>query len=315
MATASGTDSTAASGTASGTQNGTPNGANADAPGLLSRVISWRAQQAQTPTDPDERFLGIALPVWDMLSKYYFRVETDGWDRVPDRTSLLIGVHSGGTLTMDAWTLVHAWQRHFNGERMLHGTAHDVLLTLPGLGDYFRASGVISASRESVGRALGEGRDVIVWPGGEKDAMRSWRRRDVAELGGRKGFVRQAIRSGVPILPVATVGGHDTVFVLSEGRRLADALDKVTGLKKTLRGATLPIIAGFPFPLAVEVLPAHLPLPAKIRTELLDPIEVDHDPERADDDAYVRSVYDRVEAAVQAGMDALAARRRLPLFG
>ena len=46
------------------------------------------------------------------------------------------------------------------------------------------------------------------------------------------GFVRTAIRSGVPIVPVATVGGHDTVFVLSEGRWLANGLDRVSGLKK-----------------------------------------------------------------------------------
>ena len=104
--------------------------------------------------------------------------------------------------------------------------------------------------------------------------MRNWRKRDQAVLAGRKGFVRQAIRSGVPIVPVATIGGHDTVFVLSEGRFLA----RWTGLGKRLRGATMPIIAGFPFPLAVEILPAHLPLPAKIRTEFLDPIEVDARP-------------------------------------
>ncbi|MDQ1673501.1 MAG: hypothetical protein QOC98_2063 [Frankiaceae bacterium] len=286
-----------------------------DRDGVIGRVMEWRTEAAKTPTDPDERFLGLTLPVWDVLSKVYFRVETDGWEKVPDRTSLLIGVHSGGTLTMDAWTLVHAWQRHFGTERVLHGTAHDVLLTLPGLGDYFRASGVISASRESVGRALGEGRDVIVWPGGEKDAMRSWRRRDEAELGGRKGFVRQAIRSGVPILPVATVGGHDTVFILSEGKWLANALDRFTGLKKTLRAANLPIVAGLPFPLALEVLPAHIPLPAKIRTEFLDPIEVDDDPERVNDEAYVQGIYDEVRGAIQAGMTRLAKKRRFPVFG
>lgn len=163
--------------------------------------------------------------------------------------------------------------------------------------------------------ALAQGEDVVVWPGGEVDSMRSWFERDVATPGGRTGFVKQAIRSGVPILPVATVGGHDTVFVLSEGRWLANALDKVLGLRETLRGANLPIIAGFPFPLAVEVLPAHVPLPAKIRTELLDPIEVDDDPERVDDDAYVQKIYDEVQAAIQAGMDRLAAKRTLPVFG
>ena len=122
--------------------------------------------------------------------------------------------------------------------------------------------------------------------------MRNWRKRDQAVLAGRKGFVRFALQQQVPIVPVATVGGHDTVFVLSEGRFLA----KWTGIGKRLRGATMPIVSGFPFPLAVEILPVHLPLPAKIRTELLEPIELDPDPGRSEDDDYVDSVYREVEA-------------------
>nr|WP_246323956.1 lysophospholipid acyltransferase family protein [Petropleomorpha daqingensis] len=278
-------------------------------------MIEWRVSAALEPTPPNRTLLGLQQPVYDLLNKYWFRLEVTGWERVPDRPCLVVGVHSGGALTMDAWTLVNAWWTHFEGRRLLHGTAHDVLMAAPGLGDYFRAVGVIAANRKSVGAALAQGDDVVVWPGGEVDAMRSWRKRDVATLAGRTGFVKQAIRSGVPIVPVATVGGHDTVFVVSEGKWLANALDKVTGLKKTLRGANLPIVAGLPFPLAIEVLPAHLPLPAKIRTELLDPIEVDDDPARAGDEAYVRSVYEQVESAIQAGMDALAAKRTLPVFG
>ena len=284
-------------------------------PNILQRLITWRVGAAMEPHPPNETLLKLQQPFYDFLDKFYFRLEVDGWERVPDETCLVVGVRSGGALTMDAWTLVNAWHTHFEGKRTLHGTAHDVLIATPGLGDYFRAVGVIAADRKSVGAALTGGEDVVVWPGGEVDSMRSWRKRDVATLGGRAGFVKQAIRSGVPILPVATVGGHDTVFVVSEGKWLANALDKVTGLKSTLRGANLPIIAGFPFPLAVEVLPAHVPLPAKIRTELLDPIEVDSDPGRVDDRAYVRKIYDQVEAEIQAGMDRLAARRRLPVLG
>jgi 1-acyl-sn-glycerol-3-phosphate acyltransferase len=283
--------------------------------GLVEKVIGKRVEAAMEPRPPNETVLKLQQPFYDLLNKYWFRLEIDGWERVPDRPCLLIGVHSGGALTMDAWTLVNAWWTHFEGRRMLHGTAHDVLMATPGLGDYFRAVGVIAAHRESVTKTLAMGDDVVVWPGGEVDAMRSWRKRDVATLGGRTGFVRQAIRSGVPIVPVATVGGHDTVFVLNEGTWLADALDKVTGLKKTLRGANIPIISGFPFPLGFEVLPAHVPLPAKIRTELLEPIEVDDDPARVDDREYVQGIYDRVEAEIQAGMDRLAAKRRFPVFG
>jgi 1-acyl-sn-glycerol-3-phosphate acyltransferase len=284
-------------------------------PNVIQRLIGWRVGAAMEPHPPNETVLALQQPFYDLLNKYWFRLEVEGWERVPEAPCLVVGVHSGGALTMDAWTLVNAWWTHFEGKRLLHGTAHDVLMATPGLGDYFRSVGVLAAHRDSVTKTLANGEDVVVWPGGEVDSMRSWRKRDVATLGGRTGFVKQAIRSGVPILPVATVGGHDTVFVLNEGTWLADGLDKVTGLKKTLRGANLPIIAGFPFPLAIEVLPAHVPLPAKIRTELLDPIEVSHDPERADDDAYVRSVYERVEAEIQAAMDRLAAKRRLPVLG
>jgi 1-acyl-sn-glycerol-3-phosphate acyltransferase len=281
-------------------------------PGWLAQLVARRATGGPSLDGPNELFMRYAQnPIWNFLCDHYFRVEINGWHRIPDETSLLIGIHSGGALTMDAWTLVHSWYRHFEGKRMLHGTAHDVLMAAPLLGDYFRAVGVIPASRAGVTAALAAGHDVIVWPGGEQDAMRSWRHRDKAMLFGRKGFVRQAIRSGVPIVPVATVGGHDTVFVLSEGRFLA----RWTGLGKRLRGATAPIIAGFPFPLAIEILPAHLPLPAKIRTEFLDPIRVDTDPARADDTEYVDKAYQEVEGAIQDGMDRLAKRRSFPVLG
>ena len=261
---------------------------------------------------PSETFMRyVQNPIWNFLCDHYFRLEINGWHNIPDEPSLLIGIHSGGSLTMDAWTLVHSWTRHFEGRRTLHGTAHDVLMGAPVIGDYFRAMGVIRASRQGVTDALAAGHDVIVWPGGEEDSMRNWRDRDKAILAGRKGFIRQAMRSGVPIVPVATIGGHDTVFVLSEGKFIA----KWTGLGKRLRGANMPIIAGFPFPLAVEILPAHLPLPAKIRTEFLDPIYVDTDPARMDDTEYLDKVYEEVQGAIQDGMDRLAKRRSFPIFG
>ena len=50
---------------------------------------------------------------------------------------------------MDAWTLVFDWWRRFGAERVLHATAHDVLMAAPGLGDYFRHCGVIPASRQT----------------------------------------------------------------------------------------------------------------------------------------------------------------------
>src|SRR4051812_32777997 len=272
---------------------------------VAKRAAKWDLDGA------DARLMRAQAPFWNLVMDHYFRMEMEGWDRLPAEPSLLIGVHSGGALTMDAWTVALQWHRRFGAERKLHGTAHDVLMAAPGLGDYFPAMGTTPPPVEAMQAALEARHDVILWPGGEQDAMRNWRKRDQAVLAGRKGFVRFALRQQVPIVPVATVGGHDTVFVLSEGRFLA----KWTRLGKALRGAAMPIVSGFPFPLAVEVLPMHLPLPAKIRTELLEPIHVDHDPERVDDAEYVDGIYREVEGAIQAGMDRLAKRRSFPILG
>ena len=142
--------------------------------GLIAKRVAAATEHALE--GPNQTLMRAQKPVWDVLCKYYFRLETSGWERLPAETSLLIGNHSGGSLTMDAWTFVFDWWRRFGTERVLHATAHDVLMATPGLGDYFRQAGVIPASRQGVTAALSAGCDVIIWPGGDVDAMRNRRR-------------------------------------------------------------------------------------------------------------------------------------------
>jgi hypothetical protein len=69
-----------------------------------------------------------------------------------------------------------------------------------------------------------------------------------------------------------------------------------------------------PWGLSPALLP-ELPLPAKIRTAFQEPVQLSHDPERANDDDYVETKYEEVRERIQRGMDGLARRRTLPLFG
>ena len=66
--------------------------------------------------------------------------------------------------------------------------------------------------------------------------------------------------------------------------------------------------------LSPAILP-EVPLPTKIRTAFQDPVRFEVGPERADDDAYVDRKYREVRRSIQSGIDALARRRRFPLFG
>lgn len=275
-------------------------------------VVGGGSGEREELNGPDPELMDAQAPLWNALMDYYFRLEIGGWERLPDEPSLLIGVHSGGPLTMDAWTVVLSWWRHFGETRHLHGTAHDVLMGAPGLGSYFRRMGAVVPTRETLSAAFKKGDDVIIWPGGEVDAYRSFSKRDKAVLGGRKGFIRLAIREQVPIVPMATVGGHETLFVLSEGRGLA----KVLKLKERMRSDVAPITLSVPFGVTLHLTPfQHVPLPAKIRTEFLEPVYFDTDPDKENDNEYVNRMYREVESRIQAGMDRLAKKRKFPIWG
>jgi 1-acyl-sn-glycerol-3-phosphate acyltransferase len=278
----------------------------------LSGAPAWIAERAgQWSLDgPDYEFMERQKYFWNPLMDYWFRMEVDGWERIPDPPALLVGIHSGAPFVWDAWTVGVQWWRHFGDARPLHGTAHDALMALPVIGAYFRRMGVLPAAPDSMSAALAAGHDVALWPGGERDSLRHWTRRDEAVLAGRKGFVRMAINTGVPIVPIATVGGPDSMPVVATGRWLA----KLLQLDKLARLKMFPIALQAPWGISPAMLP-EIPLPTKIRTAFQDPIEVDSNPERAGDDRYVQSKYDEVCASIQRGMDALARRRRLPLFG
>ncbi|MEA2282519.1 MAG: hypothetical protein QOK21_3126 [Solirubrobacteraceae bacterium] len=247
---------------------------------------------------------------WNPLMDYYFRMEIEGWELLPPPPALVVGIHSGAPFVWDAWTVGIQWWRRFGEERILHGTAHDALMAMPGIGAYFRSMGVLPAGADSIAAALAAGRDVALWPGGEVDSLRPWTERDKAVLAGRTGFIRLAINAGVPIVPVATVGGPDSMPVLSRGRGIAKALqlDKIARLK------VFPVALSAPWGIAPAVLP-EIPLPTKIRTAFQTPVHVDPDPERARDREYVQDKYEEVRQSIQGGIDTLARRRAFPVFG
>src|ERR687897_772820 len=275
-------------------------------------AAGWVAERAGdwSLEDQDLGWMEVQKYLWNPLMDYWFRMEIEGFEKLPEPPALLIGIHSGAPFVWDAWTVGFQWWRRFGAERPLHGTAHDALMAAPVIGAYFRKMGVLPAAPDSIAGALAARRDVALWPGGEIDSLRPWVKRDEAVLAGRTGFIRMAIQAGVPIVPIATVGGPDSMPVVLTGKRLARALqlDKVARLKM------FPLALQAPWGLSPSMLP-ELPLPTKIRTAFQDPVRFGVGPERPDDDEYVERKYREVHRSIQAGMDALARRRAFPLFG
>ena len=52
---------------------------------------------------------------WNPLMDYWFRMEIEGWERLPPPPALVVGIHSGAPFVWDAWTVGVQWWRHFGG--------------------------------------------------------------------------------------------------------------------------------------------------------------------------------------------------------
>jgi 1-acyl-sn-glycerol-3-phosphate acyltransferase len=240
------------------------------------------------------------------VAKRWFRPEVHGLESFPSHGgALVVSNHSGGMLTPDVLLFASGFYGTFGYNRALYTLGHDALFVGP-LSGWLVRIGVIHASEENAAEALRSGGVVLTFPGGVYDAYRPTPRQNIIDFNGRTGYVRTAIEAGVPIVPSVSIGGQESQLFVTRGAWLAKRL----GLKR-LRSDILPITVGFPFGLSV-IVPVNVPLPTKIVTQVLEPINVrarfGDDPKVAEVDAHVRSV-------MQTALDMLARRRRLPVLG
>ncbi|MDQ3722885.1 MAG: acyltransferase family protein [Actinomycetota bacterium] len=280
----------------------------------LERVVGLIARGARSRVpvaDLDERdpdFIRESLPGQWLLASIWFRGEVRGLGNVPEEGAvLLVGNHSGGNVSPDSLVFTLAFSTYFGVERRFHQLAHNVLLSVPGLG-FLRKFGAVAASPENAARALESGAAVLVYPGGDREVHRpSWEANTV-NFDGRRGFVRLALEHDVPIVPVVSIGGQETALFLGRGEGLA----RLLMLDKLLRLKVLPLSIAIPWGVNIGDMLGHIPLPAKITVEVLPAI---HLREQFGSKPDVDEVYDYVTAMMQETLDALAAERRLPIIG
>jgi 1-acyl-sn-glycerol-3-phosphate acyltransferase len=254
----------------------------------------------------DPEFTKRMVDAADPIARRWFRFEVRGLESVPATGgALIVANHSGGMLTPDVLIFAAAFYREFGYDRPLYTLGHDGLFPGP-VSDWMARLGVIHASTENAANALRSGGVVLVFPGGIYDAYRPTLSENVIDFNGRTGYVKCAIDSGAPIVPAVSVGGQQSQFFLTRGTWLAKRL----GLSR-FRSDILPVTWGFPFGLSV-IVPLNLPLPTKIVTQVLPPIDV---ADRFGPDPDVADVDEQVRSGMQTALDRLARDRRFPILG
>jgi 1-acyl-sn-glycerol-3-phosphate acyltransferase len=253
--------------------------------------------------DPESaaKLMSVAKPV----TKRWHRSEVHGLDSFPEVGALVVSNHSGGMIAVDVPVFAVDFYERFGYSRPVFTLTHDLMFRTPA-GDFLRRAGFIPANRRNAAAALQSGGVVIVFPGGDYDAYRPTTVANKIDFNGRTGYVRTALEAGTPIVPVVSIGGQENQLYLSRGGRLA----RMLGLDKLIRSDILPVSVGVPFGVSV-LLPLNVPLPSKIVSRVLEPIDLAQfgtDPAVDEIDAHVRRV-------MQHALDQLAEQRRFPILG
>lgn len=275
----------------------------------------------------DDRFIKRIEPFLEFLYKKYFRVSVSGWDNVPPEKVLFVGNHNG-LITFEVIMLFYSWYMRYGLTRRAVGLAHGVALDHPMFRWLCPRVGAVPADPEVAREALARDYSVLVYPGGEKEAFRSFWERKKVDFYGRKGFLRLALDSHVKIVPIVSVGSHEAYWILWRGEWLAEKL----GLKKRYRLHGLPITARFlallgflaiagpaVFPLLfapVVFAWALTPLPTQMSFRVLPPIDVQSmvDPSKSEDEN-LSHLYDHVVGVIQSEVTTMYAERKLPVVG
>ena len=251
-----------------------------------------------------QRVFDLVQPLLDFYYHYWFRVEAEGVENVPTEGGALIVSNHSGALPPDAPMIMQAILHEHPRPRPLYMLAEHWFKGYPGVGMLTNKIGVVPAHPANAQRLLADERRLaLVFPEGQKGSRKLYWQRYKLRRFGRGGFVRTALRAGVPMVPVAVVGAEDAMPIFAH----VPLLQRLTGL------IYFPVNHAFPhFGLAAGAMY----LPAKFKIRFLEPVDLSgYGPDAADDLSLVQSVAEDVRARIQTELDSLIASRTSVWFG
>ncbi len=251
-----------------------------------------------------QRVMDLMQPLLNFYYRYWFRVEVDGVEHVPAKGGALIVSNHSGALPPDAPMIMQAIRHEHHAPRPLYMLGEHWFKGYPGVSMLTNKIGLVPAHPANAQRLLSdEGHLALVFPEGQKATRKLYWQRYKLRRFGRGGFVRTAMRAGVPIVPVAVVGAEEAMPIFAH----VPLLQRLTGL------IYFPVNHAFPhFGAAAAVMY----LPAKFRIRFLEPVDLsDYGPEAADDLSLVQRLAEDVRARIQSQLDSLTASRASVWFG
>ena len=250
----------------------------------------------------DWEFVDAMRPFLTFLYRTYWRVETTGLENIPvEGRALLVSNHSG-QLPWDGVMIGTAVLTEHPAQRLVRSLYASLLATMPFVCTMLVRLGQALATVENGTRLLEQDELVAVFPEGYKGLGKKYADRYKLARFGRGGFVRMALSTRAPIVPVSVVGSEETYITLAR----LPTLSQVTGIPY------LPITVTFPW----LGLLGFVPLPTKWYIDFGEPILMDqHGQDAVDNLLLVSQLADQVRNTVQDMVRDRLAQRRSIFFG
>ena len=225
-----------------------------------------------------------------LLYRYYFRVDSHGIENVPEGRVLLIGNHSG-QFAYDGAMLAMAMLLEAEPPRLCRGMAEFFFWKTPWLGILANRLGMMAGTPENCTAMLNDGECVMVFPEGARGANKPFRKRYQLQRFGL-GFMRLALETGTPIVPVGIVGAEEQ----QPGLANFDDLGRKIGLP------SLPITVSMPW---FGLLGPTFALPVKYHIHFGEPVHFEGGPHEEDAviEEKVSQVKDAISALLEHGLE------------
>ena len=225
------------------------------------------------------------------IYRNWLRVEATGVDRIPAGRVLLIGNHAGNTFAYDAAMMSMALFLEGEPPRIARAMAEYYLPTLPFFNIAMTRAGSVVGTPQNCVTLLENDEAVMVFPEGQRGFIKPYHQAYELQPFGL-GFMRMALSTGTPIVPVGIVGSEEQ----------SPGLARLEGVAKRLGAPALPLTVTMPW----LGLLGFVPLPVKFRIRFGEAMTFEGDPN--DDNVRilekVEAVKERIRALVGEGLAA-----------